>query len=63
MKLTCSNNIVFIMQELEMYDEELVNKPAILAINKCDTDEDGTKFEAIKDSLKVLKGKNTINIY
>lgn len=47
--------ILFLNRELELYNEELVNKPAILVINKCDTDVDGTKFEAIKDCLKVLK--------
>lgn len=41
---------------MELYNEDLVNKPAILAINKSDTDEDGTKFEAIKDALSIIKG-------
>lgn len=47
---------LLILQELELYNDELVTKPAILAINKSDTDEDGTKFEQIKDCLTNIKG-------
>lgn len=47
--------ILFLNRELELYDEELVCKPAILAVNKLDTDADGTKFEALKESLKNIK--------
>jgi len=49
------STILYLNRELELYDEELVTKPAILAINKIDTDVDGTKLEALKQSLRCIK--------
>ncbi|GIY66346.1 GTP-binding protein 10 [Caerostris extrusa] len=47
--------VMLLNRELELYDEELVLKPAILAINKIDTDEDEQKFQKLKEELKLYK--------
>jgi len=38
-------------QELELYDSRMLDKPAILCINKCDTDINGFKYGQLMDKL------------
>lgn len=49
---TAFETIILLNKELELYDEELIAKPALLAINKIDNDEDGSKFQELKLKLE-----------
>ncbi|XP_042897524.1 GTP-binding protein 10 [Parasteatoda tepidariorum] len=44
--------VMLLNRELELYDEELVLKPAILAVNKSDTDSDGKMFQELKEEMQ-----------
>ncbi|KAG8188636.1 hypothetical protein JTE90_005989 [Oedothorax gibbosus] len=46
--------IVCLNKELELYDEDLLLKPAMLAVNKIDTDDGEAKFQKLKDEIKYL---------
>lgn len=48
---TCLETIMLLNKELELYDAELLDKPAILAINKIDIEGTQETFEEIKKSL------------
>ena len=43
-------------QELELYKDELLNKPAMLVVSKMDLRGAQHKYDEIKDQLKHLKG-------
>jgi Obg family GTPase CgtA len=49
------DSIVFLTKELELYQPSLLNKPAILAINKIDQLEDKTKLNELYYSLDNYK--------
>ncbi|GFT86230.1 GTP-binding protein 10 [Nephila pilipes] len=44
--------IMLLNKELELFDEELVLKPAVLVVNKIDMDENEQKFQKLKEDLK-----------
>lgn len=52
---TAFETIALLNKELELYDEELVSKPALLAVNKIDNDEDGFKFQELKTKLENME--------
>lgn len=52
---TCLQNILSLMKELEMYDAELINRPAILLVNKIDKDGAEREFEELQDALENLE--------
>ncbi|CAH0718694.1 unnamed protein product, partial [Brenthis ino] len=52
---TCLETIMLLNKELELYDAELLDKPAILAINKIDIEGTQETFEEIKKSLANIK--------
>lgn len=45
------------MQELELYQPELVEKPSMLLINKIDTPDGPQKFEQLQEQLNNIEGK------
>ncbi|KAF8783193.1 GTP-binding protein 10-like [Argiope bruennichi] len=47
--------VMLLNKELELYDEELVLKPALLAVNKIDMDEEEQNFQKLKEELKFCK--------
>ncbi|CAL1283093.1 unnamed protein product, partial [Larinioides sclopetarius] len=47
--------VMLLNKELELYDEQLVLKPALLAVNKIDMDENEQKFQKLKEELKFCK--------
>ncbi|XP_076269734.1 GTP-binding protein 10 homolog [Rhynchophorus ferrugineus] len=49
---TCLETIMLLNKELELYNEDLLNKPSLLLINKMDTDGAEQKFKEIKTQLK-----------
>ncbi|XP_050345134.1 GTP-binding protein 10 homolog [Nymphalis io] len=51
-KRTCLETIMLLNKELELYDEDLLNKPAILAVNKLDLVDAEKTFSEVKESLK-----------
>lgn len=51
-KRNCLETIMLLNKELELYDEELLDKPAILAVNKLDIEGAQETFESVKHSLK-----------
>ncbi|OWR55414.1 GTP-binding protein 10 [Danaus plexippus plexippus] len=55
-KRSCIETVVLLNKELELYDPELLDKPAVLAINKLDVDGADETFNRIKDSLTHLGG-------
>lgn len=61
---TCLETVVLLHKELELYDDNLLDKPAILLVNKMDTKGAEEMFAAIKDKLhhlsdvEELKGDN-----
>lgn len=46
----------FSTQELELYQESLLNKPSILLVNKIDKEGANNMFEKIKPKLQNLEG-------
>lgn len=48
------------MQELELYNQELVNKPAMLVVNKMDLPGAEAKFNEILPTLKDLESKKNV---
>ncbi|XP_046993741.1 GTP-binding protein 10 homolog [Schistocerca americana] len=51
---TCLDTVVLLNKELELYDDNLLDKPAILLINKMDTKGAEEMFATIKDKLHHL---------
>ncbi|XP_061711762.1 GTP-binding protein 10 homolog [Cydia pomonella] len=51
-KRSCLETVLLLNKELELYDPELLEKPAILAVNKMDLNGAEDIFEEVKDSLK-----------
>ncbi|XP_023947689.2 GTP-binding protein 10 homolog [Bicyclus anynana] len=49
---SCLETIMLLNKELELYDEELLDKPAILAVNKLDLPQANEKFLEVKEALK-----------
>ncbi|XP_045785579.1 GTP-binding protein 10 homolog [Maniola jurtina] len=49
---SCLETILLLNKELELYDEELLDKPAILAVNKLDLPDTNDKFLEVKEALK-----------
>ncbi|XP_054716112.1 GTP-binding protein 10-like [Uloborus diversus] len=50
--------IVFLNKELELYNEELLNKPSILAVNKSDNDPDLSKYNSLRNMLRDMKSNS-----
>lgn len=55
---SCLETIMLLNKELELYDEELLDKPAILAVNKLDLPGANDKFLELKDAYRNID--NTI---
>lgn len=51
------------MQELELFNIDLLKKPAVLALNKIDTDEGGEKTDAIVDQILRLPGNSDLHTF
>lgn len=54
-KRTCLETILLLNKELELYDPELLAKPAILAVNKMDLEGADEIFSRVKESLLDIK--------
>lgn len=54
---TCLENVYALNKELELYDETLLEKPAILLVNKMDTNGSEEKFIEIEKFLNDLRLK------
>ncbi|XP_056648289.1 GTP-binding protein 10 [Diorhabda sublineata] len=52
---SCLETIMLLVKELEMYNDTLLSKPAMMLINKMDTDGALSKFQEIKEQLKNLE--------
>jgi GTPase involved in cell partitioning and DNA repair len=48
---------VAFFQELELYRDDLLDKPAMLVVNKMDVAEAQFKYDEVKDQLRHLSGK------
>ena len=48
---------LFLLQELELYNEELVNKPAVLILNKLDIDGADKLFSSTVERFEHVKGQ------
>jgi GTPase involved in cell partitioning and DNA repair len=48
---------VAFFQELELYRDDLLDKPAMLVVNKMDVAEAQFKYDEVKDKLRHLSGK------
>ena len=46
----------FSLQELELYNQDMLEKPAVLALNKIDTDPGGKLTDSIVQLIKNLPG-------
>lgn len=58
------NDLLCLFSELSMYNKEFMNKPFLVVLNKCDTEEQqnfNTNLELIRNFDK-LKGKEVISI-
>ncbi|CAG0900055.1 unnamed protein product [Cyprideis torosa] len=53
---TAFETVVLLNKELELYRDDLVTKPALLAVNKMDTYGSAGKFEELKEQLKDIRG-------
>jgi len=51
---SCLDTVILLNKELELYKDELLNKPAVLLINKMDTDGAKDKYLDIKRQLENL---------
>ncbi|VVC30267.1 Hypothetical protein CINCED_3A020833 [Cinara cedri] len=51
---SCLDTVVLLNKELELYKKELLDKPALLVINKMDTEGAKEKYLEIKDQLENL---------
>ncbi|XP_038215450.1 GTP-binding protein 10 homolog [Zerene cesonia] len=58
-KRTCLETVLLLNKELELYDPELLEKPAILAVNKMDIEGADLVFQEIKESFQNIQ--NVIN--
>lgn len=54
---TCIQNIFALNKELELYDEELLDRPCILLLNKIDEDGAQSEYDQIKEKILDLKCK------
>jgi GTPase involved in cell partitioning and DNA repair len=50
--------VCHVFQELEMFNKDLLQKPAVLALNKIDTDQQGKLTDHVVDLVKALPGKH-----
>lgn len=53
--------ITYGFQELELYKEELLYKPAILVVNKMDLPEAEEKLRELETQLENQEGKNAVH--
>lgn len=53
---TCLENIYALNKELELYDDELIERPCILLLNKIDKPGADAEFEKIKEKIVDLEG-------
>lgn len=51
---TAFETILLLNRELELYKKELLDKPAVLALNKVDMDPDGTALQEVMEKIKKL---------
>ncbi|XP_060608542.1 GTP-binding protein 10-like [Ruditapes philippinarum] len=51
-KRTAFETILLLNKELELFNSDLLKKPAVLALNKIDTDKDGTLTDSIVDQIQ-----------
>ncbi|XP_013139350.1 PREDICTED: GTP-binding protein 10 homolog [Papilio polytes] len=56
-KRSCLETVLLLNKELELYDPELLNKPAILAINKMDLNGAEDILKEVKESLSDIQNK------
>ncbi|CAG4906523.1 unnamed protein product [Colias eurytheme] len=54
-KRTCLETVLLLNKELELYDPELLGKPAILAVNKMDIEGADSIFKEIKESFQNIQ--------
>jgi GTPase involved in cell partitioning and DNA repair len=54
---------MFVLKELELFNSDLLKKPAVLALNKIDTDKDGTLTDSIVDQIQNIPGNKLILLY
>jgi hypothetical protein len=57
LKVLWSNKKWHSLQELELYRDDLLDKPAMLVVNKMDVAEAQFKYDEVKDKLKHLLGE------
>lgn len=55
--------IFFVIQELELYKEELLGKPAILVINKMDLPEAQGRLRELEAHLENQEGRYTNKLF
>ncbi|XP_018321946.1 GTP-binding protein 10 homolog isoform X3 [Agrilus planipennis] len=51
---SCLDTVILLNKELELYNESLLEKPAVLVINKMDTDGALKKFEKVREQITAL---------
>ncbi|XP_021930491.1 GTP-binding protein 10 isoform X2 [Zootermopsis nevadensis] len=51
---SCLDTVVLLNKELELYQDDLLDKPAMLVINKMDVTEAQFKYDEVKDKLRHL---------
>lgn len=54
---TCIQNIYALNKELELYDEDLLDRPCILLLNKIDEEGAQSEYDQIKEKILDLKCK------
>lgn len=54
---TCLENIFALNKELELYNTELLKKPAILLLNKIDVEGSEKQFDLIRKTAEDLSGR------
>lgn len=51
---SCLDTVVLLNKELELYRDDLLDKPAMLVVNKMDVAEAQSKYDEVKDKLRHL---------
>lgn len=61
--MLCKVSFIFpLIQELELYREELLSKPAVLVINKMDLPEAQNKLRELQEQLENQEGRHYSNM-
>lgn len=56
MRILARNSEFLFLQELELYHDVLLDKPALLAVNKMDTESAEKKFSDLLQEIANIKG-------